>query len=59
MIKNTKASMERNDLPYGLLNKMAADLGLPVRLSLRLNLGWIILFDKNRQIDLGYMRPLQ
>jgi hypothetical protein len=58
-IKAAKKAIASNDLPSNLMSKIAADLRLPVRLGLRLDSGRIILFDKNRQIDLSYMPALQ
>lgn len=51
VIESLKDQITRNALEPIMLAKISRSLGVPVKLGIRISMGEIIIFDKNRQLD--------
>lgn len=55
MIRDTAKQVETNTLPWRLMQRVAGQIGIPVRLGLRFDQGLFFVYDKNRRLDLMYL----
>lgn len=51
-IAHTRKMLEGNSMPSHLLRRISRDIGVPVRLGVKMNAGQFVLYDKNRKLDL-------
>ncbi|ACB28415.1 hypothetical protein [Methylobacterium radiotolerans] len=55
MIREVTRQVETNTLPWRLMQRVAGQVGMPVRLGLRFEQGLFSVCDKSRRIDLMYL----
>ncbi|MCJ2136196.1 hypothetical protein MKK69_19430 [Methylobacterium sp. J-026] len=53
LIGRTLHQIQANSLPPGLMQQLAGQIGVPVRLGVRFERGLLILYEKNRGLDLA------
>jgi hypothetical protein len=51
-IAHTRKMLEGNSIPSHLLRRISRDIGVPVRLGVKMTDGQFVLYDKNRKLDL-------
>jgi hypothetical protein len=51
-IVHMRKILEENAVPHRLLQQISKNIGVPVRLGVKMNAGHFILYDKNRNLDL-------
>lgn len=51
-------NLKNNNLPKNVLHTLTSNLLLPIKLGIRLEMGQIIFYEKNRNIDLMTTKPL-
>jgi hypothetical protein len=51
-IAHTREMLHGNSIPSHLLRRISSDIGVPVRLGIKMNAEQFVVYDKNRKLDL-------
>jgi hypothetical protein len=57
-IVKARNDLENNTIPKPLLRRISQSIGTPVRLGVRLKAGQLMLYDKNRNLDVTPLMPI-
>jgi hypothetical protein len=59
MIESSRKALENNSAPQHLLVEISKSVGVPVKLGIKIAAGQLILYDKNRSLNLMFMPVLE